>query len=1317
MKSSVRLFRAVVALFALVAGPGVLWAQYNITSTTPSSFLSNVTTNQTLSVSGTSLPTTFGSGNYAYCFYTGYGASATPIIPGTATSTSSTMVIPASTINSIPQSAFVAGSFLASLTIIPDAGTSTTCTGGSSTASNTYNVLIAYSSGGGGGGGGSPTISGEAPSVILATNPATNLPAPPKSIHISGSGFLAPTTVSFGWGTGSGSGSILYESSTSLQVSLPTIPAGVTSITPTVCNSGTTCVTGTAISVAALSTTGGIISATPNPSTVGISTTIMATITGNSTAGAPSGVASVSVNGQAATTAKVTLDPATGAFVAGGTGTLGSTPSSPPIVGDFNGDGIPDLAYLTSASPVGLHMLLGSTPAGNFQADATNTNVTSGCYTVGQVAAADFNNDGVSDVAVSCIDSNGVQQVYVSLGNGDGSFQNPSQLTSPVGNLLYTADMNHDGKIDLIVVSLGAGSGTSGKFSVYTGNGNGSFTPSTVTQFNPPAGAVPVYFFTDIDGDGYPDIVAYNYVPGAATGSVDIYRNQNNTLYGVSGGSGVNTPTYSIQLLASSRSYGQLVMGDVNGDGLPDFVTDYTLPTSSPTYGATAYLNASTPGTILFNAGPSVTLPSGVTTIAAADFNGDGLADLAVGVTCTTNCTSTGYNLQVLAGDGTGNFTTTYTNLQTTGGTVGYFYPVSLDANSYTDLLTLPVTEVASTSVSSYITSGKANVTLPYIPTTDGANAIALSYPGDFNFTGTSVSLNLPVSGASVTVGVGGSLVTAQYGQPVTFTAAVSSTYAGSPTGLVSFYDGVTLIGQSTAVSGTATLTLSNLATGAHAITATYAGNTVFATGTSRGSVPLMVTQSQPTIRWSPAPSTLSYGTALTSGQLNAVAAGTYATSIPGSYQYSSAVGQVLTAGSHTLTVSFTPTDRVDFATATGTAVLTVTQAQPTITWAAPAPILIGTPLSATQLNATASGPLGAVPGQFTYTPALGAILPAGPGQALAVTFAPTDAVDYSTGTASTTITVIPLAITQIAPSSIPLGAAATTVTLTGTGFQANSVVQVNSAAVPTTYLSSTVMTATLASSLLQTVQPLKITVTDPSQSETSNAISEPIIAPPPSASFSGPPTAEPAQQPSLSFTLNSAYPVPLTGTVTLSFSGTGGVDDPSIQFASGGRTQTFTVPANSTTTPSIQIQSGTVAGTITLTLTLTAGGEDVTPSSITPVNITVPPSAPGITSVSLTRSGNTLSVKIIGYSNSREMTSATFNFTAANGDSVAQTQESVSVSTLFNAWYSNPTSDQYGSEFGYTQQFQLSQNASTIASVTVTLTNSSGTSVTGTGQ
>jgi hypothetical protein len=75
-------------------------------------------------------------------------------------------------------------------------------------------------------------------------------------------------------------------------------------------------------------------------------------------------------------------------------------------------------------------------------------------------------------------------------------------------------------------------------------------------------------------------------------------------------------------------------------------------------------------------------------------------------------------------------------------------------------------------------------------------------------------------------------------------------------------------------------------------------------------------------------------------------------------------------------------------------------QTTPTITWANPASITFGTPLSGTQLNATAN-----VAGSFVYSPAAGTVLSVG-AHTLSTTFTPTDTAHYTTATKSVSITV-----------------------------------------------------------------------------------------------------------------------------------------------------------------------------------------------------------------------------------------------------------------------------------------------------------------------
>ena len=160
--------------------------------------------------------------------------------------------------------------------------------------------------------------------------------------------------------------------------------------------------------------------------------------------------------------------------------------------------------------------------------------------------------------------------------------------------------------------------------------------------------------------------------------------------------------------------------------------------------------------------------------------------------------------------------------------------------------------------------------------------------------------------------------------------------------------------------------------------------------------------QSTPAIAWT-TPASIPYGAALSSTQLDATS------NVTGTFTYMPAAGAILAAGSQTLMTTFTPLNSSTYRSATASVSLRITQATPAVTWAVPAPIVTGTALGATQLNATAS-----VPGTFTYSPAAGTVPGVGP-TTLQVTFTPTDSVDYASTTKTVSLTVT--AVTQVAPT------------------------------------------------------------------------------------------------------------------------------------------------------------------------------------------------------------------------------------------------------------------------------------------------------------
>src|SRR6185369_14115734 len=142
---------------------------------------------------------------------------------------------------------------------------------------------------------------------------------------------------------------------------------------------------------------------------------------------------------------------------------------------------------------------------------------------------------------------------------------------------------------------------------------------------------------------------------------------------------------------------------------------------------------------------------------------------------------------------------------------------------------------------------------------------------------------------------------------------------------------------------------------------------------------------------------------------------------VPGTFVYNPLAGTVLNAGAaQTLSVTFTPTDAANYTTATKSVAINVLKATPVITWSAPADITYGTALGATQLDASAN-----VPGSFVYNPIAGTVLDAG-SHTLSLTFTATDAANYTTATATTTINVLKATpvITWSAPADVTYGTA-----------------------------------------------------------------------------------------------------------------------------------------------------------------------------------------------------------------------------------------------------------------------------------------------------
>jgi hypothetical protein len=274
-------------------------------------------------------------------------------------------------------------------------------------------------------------------------------------------------------------------------------------------------------------------------------------------------------------------------------------------------------------------------------------------------------------------------------------------------------------------------------------------------------------------------------------------------------------------------------------------------------------------------------------------------------------------------------------------------------------------------------------------PTNAGTYSVTATYAGDANHTGSSKTATVTINKATATLALGN----------LTYT-----------------YDGTTKL--ATATSSPANLTGVNISNNGKTDAGTYTVvasldnpnyTAVNVTGT------LEIAKADQTISWN-APTAITYGTALSSAQLNATVAGVAGGSAAGALTYSPASGTILNSGTHTLSVSAAAT--TNYNSVTETVSLIVNKADQVITWENPANIVYGTALSATQLNATALG--GAT---LTYSPVSGTVLGAGT-RTLTVTAA--EATNYKAGSKSVSIVV------EKAPATITLTTADLSQTFNG---------------------------------------------------------------------------------------------------------------------------------------------------------------------------------------------------------------------------------------------------------------------------------------------
>jgi len=358
-----------------------------------------------------------------------------------------------------------------------------------------------------------------------------------------------------------------------------------------------------------------------------------------------------------------------------------------PVVGDFNGDGVIDVAFVNDAKnqagvllgngdgTFGAELLFGTGPqptsltAGDFNGDgkldlATENFESSAGILLGNgdgtfltrpdyaiqgaatgVAIGDFNGDGNPDMAVAVLCDYAPdctsRTVDIFLGNPDGTFRAP--VTYAVQDIVengflvgassvVAADLNHDGKLDLVVGNFQAIGWTDNTLgiSVLLGNGDGTFQMHTdypgasmVQNLGSPSEGASVAI-ADLNGDGNLDVVA----TGPQLGAV------------VWLGNGDGTFRASTRYSNTGSDSSALAVGDFNGDGIPDLAVTNGSQTIACTGGYECnpgWVYQGTTVSVLLGRGDGSFGPplayqtaSDPESVAVGDFNKDGKLDLVV---------------------------------------------------------------------------------------------------------------------------------------------------------------------------------------------------------------------------------------------------------------------------------------------------------------------------------------------------------------------------------------------------------------------------------------------------------------------------------------------------------------------------------------------------------------------------------------------------------------------------------------------------------------------------------------------------------------
>ena len=459
-------------------------------------------------------------------------------------------------------------------------------------------------------------------------------------------------------------------------------------------------------------------------------------------------------------------------------------------MGDFNSDGLLDFV-VTDNSQHNVTFFTGN-GNGTFTKE-TGATLSTLAITRG-VVVADFNQDGKDDIAyavASPVPGSRLFDLYVALGNGDGTFQQQLlPVATQIGEFLTAGDTNADNRADIIAATITqpGGGNIGNSLFVLLGNGDGTFqTPVSYVSDIPSDPHL-----ADVNGDGIPDIIA-----GGSTGAL-VYQGN---------GDGTFQP-YQEPIIGGFALTYAVNAGDYNNDGNADLIgTDADTPRAAVSLSQVAQTSVASALTSV----AVFPLGSGIHNVDAS-YSGDSIYVGSISTTIPLRAAPVDTSLAL---------TTSPTVANLSG------LPVTLTAVLSPFTVGPPTTTTNGDVVNFFsgatllgsgtLSNGVATLTTTALLT--GSDSLTAVFPGDSNYNPSTSNL-IPFTVSDILLS--SSVNPSTYQQSVTFTATLGS----GKTGTVSFFDGATLIGTAIINGPTVTFTTSSLSVGSHNITAQFNSST-----------------------------------------------------------------------------------------------------------------------------------------------------------------------------------------------------------------------------------------------------------------------------------------------------------------------------------------------------------------------------------------------------------------------------------------------------------------------------------------------------------